>query len=68
MVEGWRINEAGEVVDPEDKLFNLEAQLVVLAQTMLHSSEEEHTLSTLQWKEEKLMRQAEMLQRKIDEA
>ena len=42
----------------EDKLFDLEGQLVVLAQIMLFSLEEKHTLATLQGKEEKMMRQA----------
>ena len=39
-----------------DKLFDLEGQLVVLAQTTLHSSEEEGMLATLWRREEKLMR------------
>ena len=45
----------------EDRLFDLEGQLVVLVQTMPCSSEEECTLDKLQRREGKLIRWGEKL-------
>ena len=53
------------MVQKEDKLFYLEGQLLVLAQTMPHSLEEECMLAALWRREEKLMRWAKKLQKEI---
>ena len=68
MLDGWRTDKAKEVTETEDKLFDLEGQLVLLAQTMPHCLEEECMLVTLQRREEKLMRWTKKLQRKIAKA